>query len=541
MKLTFAVLTALLTSAAAAKRDPTKWNRKERSQPLVRRAPQTGSSPGNQAGSARTPIIEQTEAVKKFIVNGTAIPEVDFDVGESYAGLLPIGPGQDVSELYFWFFPSSNPDAGDEILIWLNGGPGCSSLEGLLQENGPFLWQYGTFKPVKNPYAWTNLTNVVWVEQPAGTGFSEMNNSPPAQDEIDVAAQFLGFWKNFVDTFGLNNRKVFIAGESYAGYYVPYIADAMHNETNQEYYNVEGIMIYDPALADEGIQTRIPAVPFVDHWSGLFNLNESYMENLHERHESCGFQKFIDEAYVFPPKGPLPTPPDADDSDSNCDLYDAVMDAALLVNPCWDIYQVATTCPILWDVLGFPGTVGYIPEGADLYFNRQDVKQAINAPNTAWQECARDVLGFDGSPPSPQSVLPSVIEKNKRTIIGHAELDFVFMKNGSIIAMQNMTWNGAQGFSTAPEEWNKFYVPYHSELSLSSVAGAGYFGTWLTERGLTFVTIDLSGHMVPQYAPAAAYRHVEFLLGRISSLGEVSDFTTQPGNWGNNNATMKYL
>jgi carboxypeptidase D len=99
-------------------------------------------------------------------------------------------------------------------LIWLNGGPGCSSLEGLLQENGPFIWQYGTYRPVQNPYTWVNLTNVVWVEQPAGTGFSPKKGTPSATNEIEVAAQFLGFWKNFVDTFDLHHRKVYIAGES---------------------------------------------------------------------------------------------------------------------------------------------------------------------------------------------------------------------------------------------------------------------------------------------------------------------------------------
>jgi carboxypeptidase D len=93
-------------------------------------------------------------------VDGTKIPEVDFDVGESYAGLMPIG-GKNSSELYFWFFPTENPEGKDDIVIWLNGGPGCSSLEGFLQENGPVLWQYGTYKPVKNPWTWVNLTNMV--------------------------------------------------------------------------------------------------------------------------------------------------------------------------------------------------------------------------------------------------------------------------------------------------------------------------------------------------------------------------------------------
>ena len=77
-------------------------------------------------------------------MNGSALPDVDFDIGESYAGLMPISNATDSPEMYFWFFPSENPLAENEILIWLNGGPGCSSLEGLFQENGPVIWQYGS-------------------------------------------------------------------------------------------------------------------------------------------------------------------------------------------------------------------------------------------------------------------------------------------------------------------------------------------------------------------------------------------------------------
>lgn len=61
-------------------------------------------------------------------MNGSAIPEVDFDIGESYAGLMPITSApNETSQLYFWFFPSENPEASDEILIWLNGGVSFNS------------------------------------------------------------------------------------------------------------------------------------------------------------------------------------------------------------------------------------------------------------------------------------------------------------------------------------------------------------------------------------------------------------------------------
>lgn len=57
---------------------------------------------------------------QKFVVDGTAIPDVNFDIGESYAGLLPISKASnETRQLYFWFFPSKNPDAGDEIAIWV--------------------------------------------------------------------------------------------------------------------------------------------------------------------------------------------------------------------------------------------------------------------------------------------------------------------------------------------------------------------------------------------------------------------------------------
>nr|POF01229.1 putative serine carboxypeptidase [Quercus suber] len=110
-------------------------------------------------------------------------------------------------------------------------------------------------------------------------------------------------------------------------------------------------------------------------------------------------------------------------------------------------------------------------------------------------------------------------------------LDFILLWEGTIMAIQNMTFNNAQGFSTPPSKWEEFFVPYHEDASLSTLAGSGIFGKHHTERGLTFCMVDLAGHMIPQYAPSASYRQLEFLLGRIDSLSERSDFTTQHGDY----------
>ena len=280
---------------------------------------------------------------------------------------------------------------------------------------------------------------------------------------------------------------------------------------------------------------------------------------IHNMSASCGYDDYISKYLTFPPPGPFPVDlPGTDETGSTtaeCDVFDAIYSEIFYVNPCWDIYQVATTCPELWDVLGFPGSFSYLPAGAEIYFNRTDVQKAINAPLIEWDECTNtDVFinNTDNSLPSGLSVLPGVIERSKRTVIGHGALDMVLISNGTLLMINNMTWNGAQGFTSKPAD--PFYVPYHSEgyspdfgesdPGLSVVAASGVFGTTHTERGLTWVSVDLSGHskspyllsnrlllthpfpVVPQYAPTAAYRHLEFLLGRIDSLSSTVPFTT---------------
>ena len=390
-----------------------------------------------------------------------------------------------------------------------------------------------------NPWAWNRLTNVVWVEQPVGTGFSR--GTVTATSEEDVAEQMLGFWKNFIDTFSMQGYTVYIAGESYAGLYCPYIASAMLDKNDTTYYNMSGLMIYDPVLGNDIVQESTTTVPFVDYHHNLMTFNDSFSDYIHEQHESCGFADYNAKYLTYPPSGPQPSDYTSTVSEECVGLWETVLNEMMSVNPCFDVYQVATTCPLLWDVLGFPGSLGYLPEGAELYFNRTDVKRAIHADETFdWEECAANdvfVDGKDTSDPSTWRVLPRVIESTGNVIIGHGTLDMILLPNGTLLSIQNMTWGGELGFQSRPVE--PFYVPFHTlstadeiysesdETALGSMAGAGVMGTAHEERGLTYVSINMAGHMVPQYAPSAAFRQLEVLLGRVPSLNSTQAFTIE--------------
>jgi carboxypeptidase D len=195
-----------------------------------------------------------------------------------------------------------------------------------------------------------------------------------------------------------------------------------------QYYNVEATMIYDPSTSYDPIQNDIPVAAFVDYWGGLFPFNETYKAYIQNASATCGYDDFVNEYLTFPPPGPFPGPTELPGQDEygyisfECALWDSVFTEIFNLNPCFDVYQVATTCPELWDVLGFPGSFDYTPAGASVYFNRTDVQEAINAPIQQWMECTNGnvfVNGTDNSPPSGVTVLPGVIERSKRTIIGH--------------------------------------------------------------------------------------------------------------------------
>ncbi|EPS99797.1 hypothetical protein FOMPIDRAFT_1123869 [Fomitopsis schrenkii] len=438
-----------------------------------------------------------------FYVDGATIPLVDWDVGPSWAGLLPISNKTDEPrQLFFWFFPPGPEGSLEDLVFWTNGGPGCSSLEGLLQENGPISWSWGQAKATPNQYSWTNLSSILYVEQPVGTGFSQ--GTPDINNEDELAEQLVGFFQQFFEVFSeLQGKNFYLTGESYAGTYVPYIANYIYDNPDSIPVPLKGFWISDPSVSWDVVQEEIPAVAFVHKYENVFALNQTFMEYLDQTAASCGYTGYMEKYVTYPPEGLLPLPGSSVEFDDGCDVWDAIFSAALLVNPAFDIYRIFDTWPILWDVLGFPGSFPQT-QVSPLYFNRDDVKAAIHAPlDVDWTECS-NVNVFpngDSSLPPALSVLPSVIERSERAVIVHGLADFILIADGTRIAIQNMTWNGLQGFQT-PIQNDSFIVD-----------GMGALGNVHSERGLTYFEVALSGHMIPQFSPVAALQIMQYLMG----------------------------
>ncbi|KAK1585434.1 serine carboxypeptidase [Colletotrichum navitas] len=506
------------------------------------------------SSAARRPQAKHaflTDKTSKFAVNGTGIPNVGFDAGESYAGLLPIDAAasdDEMQELYFWFFPKEKPSDDREIVIWLTGGPGCSSIGELLQENGPISWKPGTRAPVRNPWSWHRLANVVWVDQPVGTGYSR--GPVTATDEHDVARQFLGFWRNFVDAFDLHGYKVYVAGSSYSGLFTPYISSAMLDAAADGgdagggggggYFDVGGMMVLDPLLSQYGLGQDFAVSRVLDYWGPAFSLNETAREAVREIEDRCGYRDYVDRYLVFPPSGvqPVKIPGSFRYGDyvPECDALTVVIAAERVANPCFSVYNVLRTCPLPFDPLGFSEGTGYYPAPEPVYFDRPDVKEAIHAPpGREWQFCSRQpvfVGGVDGSQtPGPGSlpVIPGVVERTGNVIVGHGLRDLLVQSAGTLMAIQNMTWGGALGFQSRPEATLR--VPHHrhgdaGKGSGGAPAGAGELGVWHSERGLTYFETPTAGHFLGRDAPSVSFRALEVLLGKVADFGSDAPFTT---------------
>uniref|UniRef100_G3NG08 Carboxypeptidase n=1 Tax=Gasterosteus aculeatus TaxID=69293 RepID=G3NG08_GASAC len=140
---------------------------------------------------------------------------------KQYSGYLSVADGK---HLHYWFVESQNKPATDPLVLWLNGGPGCSSLDGLLTEHGPFL-----------------IANMLYLESPAGVGFSYSDDRNYVTNDTEVSMNNYLALKEFLRLFPeFSKNELFLTGESYGGIYIPTLAERVMEDAS---LNLQGVAV----------------------------------------------------------------------------------------------------------------------------------------------------------------------------------------------------------------------------------------------------------------------------------------------------------
>ena len=150
-------------------------------------------------------------AASDKITSLPSAPAVDFDMYSGYVTL-----GSEDRHLFYWFAESQNDPSNDPVVLWTNGGPGCSGLGGFMTEQGPFRptlkqgassgGSAGDEKGSEvalelNPYSWNKIANVIFIEQPAGVGFSYSESTIKSYTDALTAQDNHLFIKGWFEKF----------------------------------------------------------------------------------------------------------------------------------------------------------------------------------------------------------------------------------------------------------------------------------------------------------------------------------------------------
>ncbi|XP_019416315.1 PREDICTED: serine carboxypeptidase-like 42 isoform X2 [Lupinus angustifolius] len=440
---------------------------------------------GNVVGYPREDLVEKLPGQ----------PHVGF---KQYAGYIDIDVKTGKS-LFYYFVEAEHRPHKKALTLWLNGGPGCSSIGGgAFSELGPF-YPSGDGRGLRiNSRSWNKASNLLFVESPAGVGWSYSNttsdyNAGDASTANDMLVFFLKWYKKFPS---YKSRKLFLTGESYAGHYIPQLADAILNYNAKSTgfkFNIKGLAIGNPLLklgsndqaryeyywshgliSDELGLTIKKECKFDDNVSGgILNISISCVDAMSEASKSVG--DYINE-------------------------YDVILDVCYpaIAEQQLRLHKTITKISVGVDVC--------ISREKDFYLNLPEVQKALHANRTnlpyKWSGCS-DVLNYSHTDPSINIVpiLKRIVQNHIPVWIFSGDQDAVVPLLGTRTLIRELA-----------QELNfNITVPYGAWFHNGQVGG------WAIEYGniLTFATVRGAGHMVP-YAQPSRSLHLfsDFVLGR---------------------------
>jgi cathepsin A (carboxypeptidase C) len=389
-----------------------------------------------------------------------------IDDVKQYSGYLDVG---NEKHLFFWSFESRNDPQNDPVILWLNGGPGCSSLTGLFFELGPASIGKD-LKPIKNPYSWNNNATVIFLDQPADTGFS-YTDGETVSDTVTAGKDTYAFLKLFFKQFPeYTGQEFHIAGESYAGHYIPVFASEILSHKDRS-FNLTSVAIgngltdplrqydfYEPMACGKG---GADSVLSEDECQGMIN-SQSRCNSL------------INSCY-------------------NTESTWTCLPAAIYCNNAMmgpyqrtgkNVYDIRSECgesSLCYDDL----------ENVDKYLNQDFVKKALGADIEEYSGCNFDVnrnflTHGDWMKPYYKAVV-DILEKDLPVLIYAGDKDFICNWLGNENWVRNLEWSGQKGIADAKvHPW---------------IVDGEKAGTKFNYEKFTFLRVFEAGHMVPYNQP----------------------------------------
>nr|XP_049704556.1 probable serine carboxypeptidase CPVL isoform X1 [Helicoverpa armigera] len=258
-----------------------------------------------------TPYIENGETEKAKALS--AVEASLFAGVNSHAAYITVNRTAKW-HLFFWYFPAEGlPLEDTPLLIWLQGGPGGSSLFGLFEEIGPIRIGDDGETVERMPITWGSNYSLLFIDNPAGTGFSFSEGGEYATNEDQVGECLLNFLQQFLQVFPeLRKAPLFLTGESYAGKYIPAFGHYIHNNKNETMpINLKGVAIgdgwTDPIsllhYAEFGLQLGLLSPEQAEEIHQIEVLAKNYWEEgIYDKYKALAgyvFGKFLQYSHVY--------------------------------------------------------------------------------------------------------------------------------------------------------------------------------------------------------------------------------------------------
>jgi len=406
---------------------------------------------------------------------------------KSYSGYFDI-KGSKNQNYFYWFFESRNDPTNDPVILWLTGGPGCSSTLALLVENGPCSVSKDGESLIENPYSWNENANIVFVDQPTGVGFSYGDKTDYDYNEEMVAEDMYQFLQAFFSHFSQFQKNEFnVFGESYGGHYAPSVAYRVLQGNLKKQglpLKLAGLGVGNGLTAPEIQYAHYPEF-YANNTYGVKLISDALLTEMKKAQPMC--QKMIEACQ----KGPIAFA---------CTLAQASCNAIMIApfeSTGLNTYDIRIKCEV-------PGLC-YDFSNVEKFLRKPETLEALNVntkESASWESCNMKVnKDFRNDwMKSFMSKIPPLLENKIQVLIYAGDADFICNWMGNKAWVLAMDWPGKTNFNKAQD--NKWLVNNEHKGELRS------YGDF------HFLRVFQAGHMVPMDQPEAAVSMVNSFIKR---------------------------